>query len=224
MKKITIAILVILGTMSMASAELGISVGLTGTTGVFHATGVDEEGVAGDVETHTEDATGVVGYGSVFLEKNLGRFIVGYSWVLDDLASETNETVVQDTQNADLQANPNDNPLTNKVKVTFSDMQSLYAALMVTENMYVKYSMNSVDLITGESLGTGSTYANASIDGTSYGAGYKKSFDSGLFFGFEGMLLEWDNTSLTAQNNTDNKITMKDFEGFTASFAVGKTF
>ena len=51
--------------------SIGINVGVSGTMGVFHATGTDTETGPTVVDTSSEDVTGVAGYTSVFIEKNI---------------------------------------------------------------------------------------------------------------------------------------------------------
>ena len=70
MKKITIAILMLLGTFSTASAELGVNVGISGSTGVFTAKGNETMGTADVAGSNYDRAISVYGYGSVFIEKN----------------------------------------------------------------------------------------------------------------------------------------------------------
>ena len=60
MKKITIAILMFFGTFSIASAEVGVNVGITGNMGVFS---VDAEETMGAADKNKGDsATGAFAY------------------------------------------------------------------------------------------------------------------------------------------------------------------
>ena len=45
------------------------------------------------------------------------------------------------------------------------------------DNFYIKAGMMEVDVITNESLGTGSTYGNTSLDGTMLGFGYNNTLE-----------------------------------------------
>ena len=93
MKKITLAILMLLGTFSMASAELGVNIGVSGQLGVFQASATEKadlELAAASRETsRSESAVAAYGFNSVFLEKTLGRVAVGVDYVLGSLESET---------------------------------------------------------------------------------------------------------------------------------------
>ena len=72
MKKITIAILILLGSFSMVSAEIGLKIGVSGNLAIFHAEGKDQNNqTAGSDLIKEDDATGVAGYASFFAEKTL---------------------------------------------------------------------------------------------------------------------------------------------------------
>ena len=217
MKKLILGISFMLASFSMVSAEIGVNLGVSGNWSVFHATGVETEAVD---EKNTEDATGVAGYTSFFIEKTLGdRFTIGYDFVPDALDSETAETVRLDKTTTDVQTQK-----TNTIKVAFEDLSTLYVALNVTENFYVKAGMTSVDVITKESLATGSDYGNTSLDGTVYGVGYNNSFDNGMFFRVEGSIMDFDSAKLTSTTNSDNTIELKDLEGASGKISIGKSF
>ena len=99
MKKITIALVMLLGSFSMASAELGVNLGVSGQIGVFEATAVEHEGsttAASRERSGKDDVMGAFGYGSIFIEKSLGRFAVGVDFVPDGLESDTSSTTRPD--------------------------------------------------------------------------------------------------------------------------------
>ena len=198
-----------------AKAELGINVGVSGAMGVFHATGQENE----NGELSSDDATGVAGYGSIFLEKTLGdRFVIGVDYVPTALESETTETVVED-----MTTSLTSTDTTNKVQVDFEDLTTVYLAVNVTENLYIKAGYVQVDVITNETLGTGSTYNNTDMDGTTFGVGYNANFENGLFARIEGSYTDFGGASVTA-SNTDNKVSLKDLEGAAAKISIGKSF
>ena len=216
MKKIILTISFILGSFSMVSAEIGVNLGVSGNLAVFHATGVENE----STEKSSEDATGVAGFGSIFIEKKLGdRLTIGLDYVPAALDSETSETVIMDKTTTDTRTSKK-----NTVKVAFEDLTTLYVALNITENFYVKAGMATVDVITKENLATGSAYGNTSLDGTVYGVGYNNSFDNGMFFRVEGSIMEFDSAKLTSTTNSDNTIELKDLEGASGKISIGKSF
>ena len=229
MKKITIAVLATLFSYSIASAELGVSIGVSGQVGVFSASGTESE----KLEKQSEDAHGVAGYTSFFIEKKLSflpgplsRLSIGFDHVADTLSSEEVSTVRTDiTGAADTSGYiPGVGAtITNKAKIDFEDLNTTYFAFNVTDNLYVKTGWVTVDVITKETLGTGSTYGNTSVDGSMLGIGWSLNKDNGLFMRFEANHVEFDNAKVTA-SNTDNFVEMKNLEGAMGKISVGKTF
>ena len=229
MKKITIAILATLFSYSIASAELGVSVGVSGQVGFFSASGTESE----KLEKQSQDAHGVAGYTSFFIEKKLSflpgplsRLSIGFDHVADTLSSEEVSTARTDiTGAADTSGYvPGVGAtITNKAKIDFEDLNTTYLALNVTDSLYVKAGMVTVDVITKETLGTGSTYGNTSVDGTMLGIGFALNKDNGLFLRFEANHTQFDNAKVTA-SNTDNFVEMKNLEGAMGKISVGKTF
>ena len=77
-----------------------------------------------------------------------------------------------------------------------------------------------VELKTDETLGTGSSYGNTSLDGTVYGVGYQKDLDA-MFVRVEGTYMDFDGVTLTANDNT---IHLKSLDGLTGKLSIGKSF
>ena len=75
MKKIILSLVSVMFLISTASAEIGVNIGVSGTTALFAATGSETNSSITVEDSDTEIGAG--GYGSVFFEKELGRFAVG---------------------------------------------------------------------------------------------------------------------------------------------------
>ena len=203
--------------LNSANAELGINVGISGQIGVFEASATETE----DTEKSREDdAMAAFGYVSVFLEKDLGQYItVGVDYVPSALESETVDETRSDLLAA---ANGAASSVTQKVQVDFEDLTTFYVALNLNENFYLKAGIAQVDLITNETLGTGSTYGNASLDGTVFGAGYNKNFDNGMFVRAEGTYQEFD--GVTINGSGDTSVTADEINGVSGKISIGKSF
>jgi len=203
--------------LNSANAELGINVGISGQIGVFEASATETE----DTEKSREDdAMAAFGYVSVFLEKDLGQYItVGVDYVPSALESET----VDETR-SDLLATADGaaSSVTQKVQVDFEHLTTFYVALNLNENFYLKAGIAQVDLITNETLGTGSTYGNATLDGTVFGAGYNKNFDNGMFVRAEGTYQEFD--GVTINGSGDTSVTADEINGVSGKISIGKSF
>ena len=94
--------------------------------------------------------------------------------------------------------------------------------LNLNENFYLKAGIAKVDVITNETLGTGSTYGNADLDGTVFGAGYNKNFDNGLFVRAEGTYQEFG--GVTINGSGDTSVKADDINGVSAKLSIGKSF
>ena len=216
MKKIIIFLITSMFFFGQASAvDFSVNVGLSGSTAVFHAEGEENE----NGEKAKEDATGIADFGSVFAEATVNDLItVGVDFVTDTLSSETAESVVDD-----ITTSASNTRTTQKVQIDFEDLTSYYVLVNLTEGLYVKGGYVSVDVITNESLGTGSTYGDTTMDGTVMGVGYNRTLDNGIFFRVEGNYMDLGSKSLTA-SNADNKVSLNDLIGASAKVSVGKSF
>jgi len=201
--------------LSFMPAYAGVSIGASMNAGVFHGTGEENE----NGEKSKEDATGAAAYASIFVEAGGDRFAVGIDYVPGGLSSETAETVTMDKTTTDTQT-----AKTNTVAVDFEDLTTLYVSLSLTENFYVKAGMVTVDVITNESLATGSKYNNGDLDGTMYGIGYHTEFGNGMFARFEGTVMDMGGQKLTSTTNSDNTVELKDVVGATGKISIGKSF
>jgi hypothetical protein len=238
MKKITLAMIIALFSFSVASAsEIGLNVGVSLNGAVFHATGKETNAnTDGGFEIVQEDATGVAAYGEYFIEKTLwnsgplSRVAIGYSINPDAMSSETAENTVFDVSNAsdttstgtaDNTSGSGRNTSINTVQLDFEDLTTVYLSAMLTDSMYVKMGTVEVDVITNESLATGSSYGNANLDGTMIGAGSQFELPFGLFGRIEATYMEFDGKSLSSNDNT---IELKDLEGASGKLSIGKAF
>jgi len=201
--------------LSFMPAYAGVNIGASMNAGVFHGTGEESE----NGELSREDATGAAAYASVFVEAGGERFAIGIDYVPQGLESETAETVVDDKTTTDTSTRK-----TNKVQVDFEDLTTLYVSLSLTENFYVKAGIVQVDVITKESLATGSAYGNGDLDGTMYGLGYHTEFGNGMFARFEGSVMDLGGQKLTSTTNSDNTVELKDVVGATGKISIGKSF
>ena len=233
MKKITITILLLLGSFSMASAELGINVGVSGQISVFQATGTETTtdalarvpGASAD-DVLTDSQTAVAGYNSYFIEKTLaflpgpfGRLAIGYDYVSESLTSDTVEN-----NRSDKTTGMGQSAVDNTIKVAFEDFTTVYATLRLSENTYAKFGNISVDVITKESLGTGSEYGNTDLTGTMYGLGYNKTFDNSIFVRAEATYMDLGGATLTSTTNSENSVKIKDLTGASGRLSIGKSF
>lgn len=219
MKKLLLTMVFSLLYVSSASAEFGLNVGGSGQLGLFSASAQEKSG------TTIKDSGsehGAAGWGSLFVEGVMGdRFIVGVDYVPAALATDTTETAKSDMG---VGANTT-TTVENKVQVDFENLTTIYGAIMVNENLYVKAGVVTVDVITNESLATGAQYANTDLDGSMFGIGYHNLLDNGVFFRVEGNYMDLGGTSLTATGTgTDSSISLSSLDGVSGKVSIGKSF
>ena len=223
MKKIILSLVSVMFLISTASADLGVNVGITGSTALFVASGNEVQTDTGGLQgTQKESDTeiGAFSSGSFFIEKTLGRFALGYDHTPDLFSTETTETQMTDQRTANSATATSS---VNTIQVDFNEMNQIYLKAMVTENLYIRAGVMELEVQTNEALTTGSTYGNTNLDGTSVGFGYHKEIDRmGLFYRIEGQYQTFDAISLSG--GADNTINLRNLDGVVGSISVGKSF
>ena len=212
MKKILSTIFFGLFAFTQASAEVGVNVGISGNLGLFAASAKEV-----NAKTYKGSEHGAAGWGSIFVEKTLGdRLAIGVDYVPTALETDQVETAKHDKTSSATASS-----VTNKVQVDFEDLTTVYVAVNLSDSMYVKAGLAMVDVITNESLGTGSKYGNADLDGAIVGFGTNKTLDNGMFIRTEASYMTFDGASITSGDNT---VTLNQLDGVTAKLAIGKSF
>ena len=214
MKKLITSILSVFLLTSAAYSFDRPSISIGGsTTAAYFSTSAHE--VEASEKSEEDDGAALGGYVSVFAEITLAdRLSIGVSFVPEDLETETVETKQTDGGSS----------VTNTIKASLEDMTTVYASILVTDNLYLKFGAVTLDLVTQENLGTGSAYGNTDLDGDTFGVGYNMEMDNGVFFRAEAMRTNLGGVSLTSTSNSDNKIVLSDVEGVNASIMIGKKF
>lgn len=219
MKKVIITLLVSIFYMTSASADMGVNIGLSGNAGLFAASGKEVDTGPNQTETTKASEQGEAGWSSLFIEKTLGdRFTVGVDFVMNSLSTETTEARRQDKTTGTSSSN-----VENKIAIDFDNLMTYYVAFNVNENLYAKVGMLNVDIVTKETLGTGSTYGNTDMDGTVLGVGYNGSFGNSAFIRLEGNYMKFDGTSVTSSTGV-NVVHLNQLDGVSGKIAIGKSF
>ena len=95
---------------------------------------------------------------------------------------------------------------------------------MLNDNFYAKAGITTVEVITNETLGTGGSYGNVSLDGSVFGVGYQATNDSGAFVRIEGNYMNFDGATQTNSDDSEKTITLKNLDGVTGKISIGKSF
>jgi len=221
MKKTLIGLFMAMFWFGAASAEV-VNIGVSSNAALYAATATEldtgSHGTTTDANESTQrsDFMGAV-YASVFVEAMMGPLFIGLDYVPSTLETEETSSEVDDKTTSATSSN-----VTNKVRVEFDDIVTLYAGLR-WDNVFVKVGSVSVELITHESLGTGSTYGDTSLQGALIGAGVDHVMDNGFFVRAEANYTEFDAVSLTSSSGSQ-KITMDSLDGLVGKISIGKSF
>ena len=223
MKKV-IGILIIAAFSAFNSANAEVSVGITGNAGLLDATG--KETFNSKTSTRKEELG--IAYVSGFAEYHVplnigaGQFRVGASYVPTSLSSETTESVQGSLLAA--QGGTGEADRTQKVQADIEDLTSYYVSYHY--NMFfVKAGMMEAKLITNESLDSGSSYPDGSLDGKFFGIGFDKNLNDGVFVRGELAQTDFDDIKLTSTGSDNtNVIDITGLTGTNLSISIGKTF
>lgn len=223
----------------MASAELGVNVGVTAQLGTMEATG-NEGNTAAGTTRQSESAEALFGTAGFFAEKELnflpgplGRISIGFDNIGHDIALGTATNHVNSHLGSALEtrvANPTEanggaESFTNQASADITGFKTVYATLGITDWLYVKAGNVTVDVTTTEKMESGGSYDNATLDGTVIGAGFHHERDNGLFMRLE--VNQYDIDGVTLQNKGDTtgrSVQLTDVDGTTARFSIGKAF
>ena len=236
MKKIITTIAFIaLSTVSAKAVEweiFSITGGLAANQSVFGGTAQQDEYDSnndGSIDaSNKQSGVFTESFSSQFVELGIGRWIsLGFEHVPDSISTP------QNINSGGGNGSTND---TSKVSVDFNDMNTTYLKINTPMGIYFKYGTVSTDLDIKETQNSGNTYKNTSVDGTSMGAGYQKTFgERGFGFRIEGNYVDLDNVTVnngvgtstsggTTANGGFNEVKATNLEGLTGKVALTYTF
>ena len=206
-----------------ASAVEGLSIGVALNTAAFMGSGKETMTGSGAATTQkdiTEEdgAFKEDGVASIFAEYAVTDVIsLGLERFFDDMTTPEN-------LNAQRTSVESGALLSNTVKATFKDHTTLYANVNMPFGTYLKLGFHMVDVLTQESLGTGSKYGDTDTTGISVGLGYQYTADNGVFIRAEVSASEYDDVNATSEVDTSKKVEVTEMYGAVGSIKVGKSF
>ena len=206
-----------------ASAVEGVTVGVALNTAAFMGSGKETmTGSGGDATkkkiTEEDGAFKKDGIASIFVEYAANDMIsVGIERFADDVSTPSNLNVQQTKTTGTGNIN-------NTVKATFKDHTTVYANVNMPFGTYLKLGYHFVDILTQESLATGSKYNDVDTNGVSIGLGYQYTADNGVFFRAEVAASEYDDVDATSTVDSSKVVEVKEMYGATGAIKIGKTF
>ncbi len=164
---VTVSSMLFVSNLFAAEFKFGVSAALT----QIEADGSETEGG----ETNNGSADNLVIIPSLFVESAGDRFSLGLDYIpfKADVSSKTKKTTKTETSVSGT-ATTTSTSRTQKAQAELKDHTTIYVNTMLTDTYYLKLGYATVDLITKDSLDTGSKYGDASLDGFVFGVGQNK--------------------------------------------------
>jgi hypothetical protein len=206
--------------MTFASAEIkaGVSIGFT----TFDVDG--QETLKSSANVTKSSNSDDVFVPAIFLEagsSDAGLYIGMDYTNTAAVGSKSSAKVDTDTDDA------SDTAGTNKASADVESVTSIYVIKTLGgSGFYLKAGLASADLITTESLDTGSTYGNTSVDGTLFGAGFERQNDSGVFLRASYEMRDYDEFTLQSSADADSvtNSVKADVDSSELKISIGKAF
>ena len=223
MNKLRITLVTILASLlltvsSFAEIRVGVSAGFN----MIESAGTETLKDSSAATTHTEQANAIVP--SIFLELATAN---GLGVGIDMITGTADLAGSGRTKNNPADA-ASDDTGTNNANAEVDGVTTAYLIKTFDSGLLVKVGISQADVNTKESLNSGTTYGNASVDGMHYGIGYEYKKDSGLFIRTTAEVTDFDTINLTGSQvggtaSSFNKISA-DVDILAAKLSIGKAF
>ena len=205
MKKVISALFAVFSLVFSGAAMAETNFGVSAQIVSLEASGTETEGG----ETNSKDISHIFPVGSVFAERVGERFTVGLDWIpFDaDVSSKTHKRTDTETSVTGT-ATATSTSRTQTAQAEIQNHITLYGEMTLGDTpYYAKAGYIHVTVDAQESLGTGSKYGSADINGVLIGAGVRNGNIK-----MEVTYTDYDNISLTSSVartgvTTNNKVT-----------------
>ena len=195
------------------------SAGVSVSAGHFKATGQENEDGEINKTVSTNKIEAKFAYPSIFVEYNTGRVSIGLDVIPGSVT--TTEQARTDTGVGHDSLTTGNDVITNTVSVEFSRHVSLYALVPITDiGAFARVQIMRVDVETKETLGSGSSYPDATMNGASLSLGYQHD-TGGAFVRAEVGYSDYE--EMTVTSSTSNKVDV-DVDGKWARISIGRSF
>lgn len=202
------------------SANADKKIGFTAAISAFDTSGT--ETLKSSSNKTSTDVSETVIVPSIFFELSNDNGVgIGIDYVPVDaeIGNKSKAKVDTDTDDA------SDTSGTNKASADVTGHTTVYLIVPVRA-AFLKLGYVSADVDTTETLATGTTYGNASVDGKMISVGVDRDMPNGSFMRLEASYTDYDDISLTGSADTDgvsNKVTA-DVDSMAFRISVGRAF
>ena len=197
--------------------RLGASVGFA----QLEADGSETMKTNGVVTTHSEQANAIIP--SLFAEIGIWK---GFGVGIDNISGTADLTGGKRTRADVGTLNDGNVTETNIADAEVDGIRTTYLVKTFSNGLMLKYGNSEADVITKETLGTGTAYGNATVDGTHYGIGYERLNDeNGLFLRTVYEHTDFDEIKLTGSvTETTANVIKANVDVTMLRLSVGKKF
>ena len=173
------------------------------------------------VTTHSEQANAIIPslFAEIGIWKGFGVGIDNISGSADLAGGKRNRVDVGTHSDAVVTT-------TNTADAEVDGIKTNYFVKTFNNGLILKYGSSEADVITKETLATGTAYGNKTVDGTHYGIGYERlNDDNGLFFRTVYEHTDFDEIKLTGSvTETTANVIKANVDVTMLRLSVGKKF
>ena len=173
------------------------------------------------VTTHSEQANAIIPslFAEIGIWKGFGVGIDNISGSADLAGGKRNRVDVGTHSDAVVTT-------TNTADAEVDGIRTNYFVKTFNNGLILKYGTSTADVITKETLATGTAYGNKTVDGTHYGIGYERlNDDNGLFFRTVYEHTDFDEIKLTGSvTETTANVIKANVDMTMLRLSVGKKF
>jgi len=212
---VSLGLILATSTAVSAGENHGLGFGVTMQGAIVNVTG--QETLRGQGIVTSAEERAALAMPSFFAQyESPWGVVLGYSYVSGEGKTELgNESKIKTNSLGEGDSG------TNKASAEISDLNTIYIESPAFHGLYIMAGWTEADITTTESLATGSSYGNASVDGYVFGIGRRGYFgDSNAFYKLQGTYTDLGSITLTNDSNTINA----DLQAVTAGLSIGYAF
>lgn len=195
------------------AAAAQVSVGVSGN--YIQMDGKGSETTSSETRTETLEMV----YGSIFAEYSFGEFSIGVDYIPHTIQSETS---------ANERLNDSVDTGRTQVQVDIEENFMVYGLinLPLDFSAYLKIGYSEADVLTNETMNTGSSYPDSTLSGTHISLGTEIDTGQGINMRAEAGWSSFDDITVTGTggDGTANTVTAGDLSGPHARISLVKSF
>ena len=225
----TIMTFIFAATVFTSANSIEVRVGATATAAAFY--GNAEEVLKDGGHKSQDEVLAAYDYVSLFTEvafEEMMGLTVGVEYTPDSIAFDKTTRTIRDGTLPGLAAQTGNDTGDQVLDADVEDLYTAYVSMpLMGTGVYAKVGYITGTVNTKETLATGSTYSDVTLDGFEYGIGYHGELSDRVFYKVESTYIDFDDISANGSeaggDGSFNKITAE-LGGVTAKASLGMKF